>query len=223
MKHILLLLTLLAAIAGKNAKIEIAEQQKDMLNDSVALVEYFDKNIRYRLINDLFRHNNVVYKIKTDAAGCLDILRTIQCEEFSFYFDAEADRMICSIPQGWEKDSTCIIPANLKPEEDSKIYRVAETIPEFPGGDAEMSKFLANNLKYPPAMVEMVISGRVIAGFVVEKDGSINSVEIVRSLHPLFDAEVMRVIRQMPKWIPGQLNGKPVRMYYLMPVKIDLQ
>jgi protein TonB len=93
-------------------------------------------------------------------------------------------------------------------------------MPQFPGGDNELFKFIAENLKgeTPFGLCYVEIQGRVICRFVVEKDGSIGQVEVVRSLDPPMDKEAVRLIKSMPKWIPGKQNGKVVRVYFTLPI-----
>ena len=108
-------------------------------------------------------------------------------------------------------------------EEDQVIFQVVETMPSFPGGDADLFKFLSNNVKYPVIAQENGIQGRVICQFVVNKDGSIVDVEVVRAVDPSLDKEAIRVIKSMPKWSPGKQRGKSVRVKYTLPVNFKLQ
>jgi len=96
-------------------------------------------------------------------------------------------------------------------------------MPSFPGGDADLFKFLSNNVKYPVIAQENGIQGRVICQFVVNKDGSIVDVEVVRAVDPSLDKEAIRVIKSMPNWTPGKQRGKSVRVKYTLPVNFKLQ
>jgi protein TonB len=115
------------------------------------------------------------------------------------------------------------VAAPIEEEEDKVIFQVVEKMPTFPGGDAELFKFLGNNVKYPVIAQENGIQGRVICQFVVNRDGSIVDVEVVRSVDPSLDKEAIRVIKSMPKWSPGQQRGKAVRVKYTLPVNFKLQ
>lgn len=108
-------------------------------------------------------------------------------------------------------------------EEDNVIFQVVETQPSFPGGDQALFKFLGENVKYPVIAQENGIQGRVICQFVVNKDGSIVDVEVVRPVDPSLDKEAIRVIKSMPKWSPGKQRGKSVRVKYTLPVNFKLQ
>ena len=108
-------------------------------------------------------------------------------------------------------------------EEETKIFEVVEQMPSFPGGDAALMQFLSKNIKYPVVAEENGIQGRVIATFVVERDGSITDVKVVKSVDPSLDKEAVRVLKSMPKWIPGKQNGSAVRVKYTVPVTFRLQ
>ena len=109
-------------------------------------------------------------------------------------------------------------------EEEQVIFVVVETMPEFPGGQAALFKYLSENVKYPVIAQENGIQGRVTCQFVVNKDGSIVDVEVVRSGGDAsLDKEAVRVIKSMPKWNPGKQRGKAVRVKYTVPVNFKLQ
>jgi protein TonB len=115
--------------------------------------------------------------------------------------------------------------SNVKQEEEvveEEIFKVVEKMPSYPGGEAEMFKYLQANLKYPPIAKESGIQGKVYIRFLVEKDGSIARVEVLRGVHPSCDEEAMRVVKNMPKWQPGEQRGKPVRVWYTLPVHFKL-
>ena len=108
-------------------------------------------------------------------------------------------------------------------EEETKVFDVVEQMPSFPGGDAELMKFLHDHMKYPAVAEENGIQGRVICTFVVERDGSITDVKVIKSVDPSLDKEAIRVLKSMPKWIPGKQNGSAVRVKYTVPVTFRLQ
>ena len=110
-----------------------------------------------------------------------------------------------------------------KTVEEGEIFLVVEDRPQFPGGDAELMKFLQQNIKYPKEAQEQGKQGRVIVQFVVNKDGSICEDTIIRSVDPQLDAEAIRVIRSMPNWTPGKQKGEPVRVRFTIPVTFRLQ
>ena len=102
------------------------------------------------------------------------------------------------------------------------IYQTVEQMPQFPGGEAALIDFVGKNIQYPQEAKEKNISGRVFVGFVIEKDGSVSNVEVVRGIGGGCDEEAVRVIKGMPKWEPGKQKGKPVRVNYMMPINFKL-
>ena len=114
-------------------------------------------------------------------------------------------------------------PEPKAPPKEEEIFKVVEQPPTFPGGEAELMKWLGNNLNYPIRAQENGISGRVIVGFVVEKDGSISNVQVVKGVDKDLDNEAVRVVKKMPKWQPGKNNGHSVRAFFNLPVKFELK
>ena len=106
---------------------------------------------------------------------------------------------------------------------DDKVYKVCEQMPTYEGGDAALMKYIGENLKYPEEAKERGLQGRVVVGFIIEKDGSLTDVKVLRSVDRALDAEALRVVKGMPKWIPGRQNGQCVRVRYLLPIYICLQ
>lgn len=111
-----------------------------------------------------------------------------------------------------------------KPKEDI-IYNTAnvQQVPEFPGGEQALYKWLKEHLVYPAAASEEGVGGRVTVEFVVSKTGAIENVRVVRGRHPALDKEALRVVKAMPKWNPGRNNGEPVKVTYVLPVTFNLQ
>ena len=109
-----------------------------------------------------------------------------------------------------------------KPEVE-KVFDVVEQMPSFPGGPSALMEWLSNNVKYPVVAQENGVQGRVVVSFVVERAGSITDVKVVRGVDPSLDREASRVVRAMPRWIPGKQNGSAVRVKYNVPVAFRLQ
>ena len=127
-----------------------------------------------------------------------------------------------------DKETEVVISAPVdapdEDEEEEVVFVVVEKMPEFPGGQQALFKYLSENVKYPVIAQENGIQGRVICQFVVNKDGSIVDVEVARSGgDPSLDKEAVRVIKAMPKWKPGKQRGKAVRVKYTVPVSFKLQ
>lgn len=103
------------------------------------------------------------------------------------------------------------------------VYDVTETMPQFPGGQEVLLKYLAANIKYPASAVKAKKQGRVIVTFVIQKDGSVTKARIAKSVDPELDAEALRIVKAMPNWTPGTQDGKPVNVKYTIPVVFSLQ
>lgn len=124
------------------------------------------------------------------------------------------------------QQETYVAPVVEEEEEEEaaqQIFTVVEKQPEFPGGMAELMKFLAKSIKYPVIAQENGIQGRVVCSFVVNRDGSIVDIQVMRGVDPSLDKEAVRVIGTMPKWKPGEQRGKPVRVRFILPVQFRLQ
>lgn len=105
---------------------------------------------------------------------------------------------------------------------EAEIFTIVEEQPSFPGGEAALMEFLAKNTVYPPMARESNIQGTVYVQFVVEPDGSVSNVKIMRGIGAGCDEEAIRVVKNMPKWKPGKQRGKPVRVYFNLPFKFTL-
>ncbi|MDR2914220.1 MAG: TonB family protein [Tannerella sp.] len=116
-------------------------------------------------------------------------------------------------------------PVEEKTEEptDDYIHVNAEIMPEFPGGNTALLKWIAENVNYPTIAAENGVEGLVACSFVINTDGSISNVEVLRSKDPLLDKEAIRVLKTMPKWKPGMQQGKAVRVKFSVPVRFRLQ
>ena len=113
------------------------------------------------------------------------------------------------------------------------MFDVVEEMPQFPGGPSALFEYLSKSIKYPVIAEDRGnckkkrgyygVQGRVIVTFIVERDGSITNVRVVKSVEPSLDQEAIRVVKSMPHWIPGKQNGKPFRVKYTVPVTFKLQ
>ena len=108
-------------------------------------------------------------------------------------------------------------------QKNQQVFDVVEQMPEYPGGIQALLDYLMENVKYPEDAEKQKIEGRVIAVFVVETDGSISNVEVVKPVFPSLYAEAVRVLSGMPKWTPGRQSGKVVRVKYTVPINFQLK
>ena len=117
------------------------------------------------------------------------------------------------------------VPVEVEEEEvvEQEIFQIVEEMPAYPGGDQKLMEFIAKGIKYPQIARETGIQGRVFVGFVIEPDGSVSNVKVLRGIGGGCDEEAMRVVKSMPKWKPGKQRGKAVRVSYMLPVNFKLQ
>lgn len=129
--------------------------------------------------------------------------------------------------QDTEIDENTEIEFNVALEEeesdDAAVFFIVEEMPEFPGGDAELRKYIAQSVKYPVIAQENGIQGRVYVQFVVGTDGGVTQVKVARGVDPNLDKEAIRVVQSMPKWKPGKQRGKAVKVSYTVPINFVLQ
>jgi protein TonB len=103
------------------------------------------------------------------------------------------------------------------------IFYIVEVMPEFPGGDSELRKFISRSVQYPEVAKQNGIQGKVYVTFVVEKDGSVARMKVARGVDPSLDKEALRVVSSLPKWTPGKLKGRAVAVSYTVPISFVLQ
>lgn len=117
-----------------------------------------------------------------------------------------------------------VIVEEKKPEpEKEEVFRAVEQMPRFPGGEAELMKYLSSHINYPTMAMENNVQGRVVVQFVVTKTGKIGEVKVVRSVDRDLDKEAVRVCKTLPDFIPGKMNGQAVNVWYTLPVSFKLQ
>jgi len=141
--------------------------------------------------------------------------------------ETKADISVATV-QGSEKGTVDIADLQehkviVAEPEKPQIFSHVEVMPQFPGGDAALMKWLSENINYPTIAQEQGISGRVSLRFVVKPDGSVDDVQVIKGLDPSCDKEAVSKVKRMPKWIPGKQNGNPVYVYYQLPVTFRLQ
>ena len=108
-------------------------------------------------------------------------------------------------------------------QKNEEVFDVVEQMPEYPGGMQALFEFMSQNIKYPADAQKQKVEGRVLAKFIVETDGSISNIEVVKQAFPSLDAEAVRVIQAMPKWKPGRQKGQAVRVKFVLPINFSLK
>lgn len=106
--------------------------------------------------------------------------------------------------------------------EDTQVFFIVEEMPEFPGGERALVSFLVSSVKYPVVAQENGVQGTVTVNFVIERDGSVSDVGILRGVDPALDKEALRVVKTLPRWKPGKQRGRPVRVSYRVPIAFKL-
>jgi len=119
-----------------------------------------------------------------------------------------------------ESDEDEII--EIEEDDDEEFFMVVENMPEFPGGDLGLMKYIQKNVRYPPIAKEYNITGKVFIQFIVDKSGSVTNVKIVRGVDKNLDAEAVRVVKSLPKYKPGKQRGKAVRVMFTIPISFTL-
>lgn len=128
--------------------------------------------------------------------------------------DGKIQRTVSDNAKQWR---TAVIKPTADPDS-SKIFGAAEEMPSFPGGEKALMQYIKDNTYYPKELCEGAAQGRVMVGFVINEDGSISDVKVLRSLTPEFDEVAVKIVKGMPKWNPGKQNGKAVKTKYTVPV-----
>ena len=121
------------------------------------------------------------------------------------------------------KEEVIVEEKKPEPVEDNRVFDVVEQKPQFPGGEAALLKYVADHIRYPAMAQENNVQGRVVVQFVVTKTGSVGEVKVVRGKDPDLDKEAVRVVKSLPKFVPGKMNGHAVNVWYTLPIQFKLQ
>ena len=247
MKRLSLILILFVQIAvafaaGQSQVYRSVEQMPQFPGGEAALMKYLSSHVQVPQTEEKFDRRIAVMQFVVEADGSIGevkVVRSVMIPEF----DAEAIRLIKSLPKftpgrqngqpvavwytipvtfrasGYRNDiysESHIDTPVVDTPRDTTIYRSVEQMPQFPGGEAALIKYIGYHLQTPETQERL--HGTVILQFVVEADGSIGEVKVVRSVHPDYDAEAVRLIKSLPKFTPGRQNGQPVAVWYTLPV-----
>ena len=137
----------------------------------------------------------------------------------SFAHASETEKVTSAVKSATEAGEITAESSDPKKVFTGKVYDLVDEMPSFPGGPAELMKWLSSHVQYPAIAIESCIQGTVIVAFIVEPDGSVSNAKLMRSVDPNIDQEALRVVRQMPKWNPGKRAGIPVRVRSCLPIK----
>lgn len=219
------------------------EQMPAFPGGEQAMMKYISDNLKYP--TDAFENGTqgrVVIRFIVSATGEINNVELIRGIGESC--DKEAIRVVKAMPKwtpGKEKGKEVAVYYTIpivfrltddKPvkttnqhhtSQNDKLYSVVEQMPAFPGGEKAMMKYISDNLKYPESAQTNGVQGRIVIRFVVSASGEINDVELMRGIDDACDQEAIRVVKAMPKWTPGKLNGKEVAVYYTLPIVFNLK
>lgn len=200
------------------------------------LAEYLEgKSKETEGLKNIPEENNIRIKLIIDKTG--KVLRT---EELSFVSAVEHDylkalfkefpaftpALVENTPVASELKLDLTLSSNgvkLIQEKPSNVFYNVDQMPEFPGGLTGLRQFIALNIRYPIEAVTARIKGKVLVNFVISEEGEVTNISVLKSVHSLLDNEAVRVVRMMPKWEPGRMNGKPVKVSYIVPVTFQLR
>ncbi|MBC8319584.1 MAG: M56 family metallopeptidase [Bacteroidetes bacterium] len=209
----------------------VVEQMPEYSGGMDELITYLSNNIKYPIeAKEKGIQGKVFVSFIVDTDG--GVIKAKVIRGIGGGCDEEAVRVVSSMPnwipgkqRGELVKVSYNIPINFVLDEklSDTIYKVVEVMPEFPGGTKKLISYLGNNIKYPEEAKKNGVQGRVFVTFVVEKDGRVNEVGILRGIGSGCDKEALRVIKSMPKWSPGMYQEEPVRVQYNLPVKFALQ
>ena len=136
-------------------------------------------------------------------------------------FDQGTDDLSKTVRE--HKNEVIVEEKKPEPVDDNKVFTAVEQPPTFPGGEAALLKYIADHIRYPAIAQENNVQGRVVVQFVVTKTGKVGEVKVVRSKDPDLDKEAVRVVKSLPNFIPGKMNGNAVNVWYTLPVNFKLQ
>jgi TonB family protein len=229
--------------SAKDSIYSVVEEIPQYPGGTEAMLQYLKSNIQYpqKAIENGFE-GNVFVNFVVEKDGSISQVKTLRgigggCNE-------EAERVVKTMP-AWkpgkvkgeavrtqftipirfdlkakvESDVVVNIDVTKKDSTMEEVFMLVEEAPKYPGGEEARMKFLRENIKYPKMAIKNNIQGTVYASFVVEKDGSISTIKILKGIGGGCDEEVIRLLKQMPKWEPGKQRGKAIRAQYNMPIK----
>ena len=242
----LLLVSNISCTSTTEEALQECEQMPEYPGGMAECMKFLSKNIRYpeeAMKNDVQGRVIIQFVVKKDGS----ISNPTVARSVDPLLDEEALRVVNAMPkwkpgmhegkavnvkytipvafklQGENADSKAAATPREAQVDENGVYMVCDQMPMYPGGMQELMKFLQKNIQYPQDAEEKGIQGRVIVQFVVEKDGSIKDIKVVRGIDPSLDKEALRVINAMPKWEPGKHKGEAVSVKYTVPVAFKMQ
>ena len=209
----------------------VVETMPEFPGGSEEMIKYLGNNLKYpKEAKDKGVQGKVYVNFVIEKEGIVSNVKVVK--GVGYGCDKEAIRVVEAMPKwtpGIQKGKNVRVSYNLpikfvlSETVSDSIYTLAKVMPEFPGGTKKLLSFLSKNIKYPEKAKKAGVQGRVFVSFVVEVDGSVSGVKLLRGIGSGCDEEAMRVVRSMPNWKPGMNDGNPVRVQYNLPIKYALQ
>ena len=210
----------------------VPEQMPNFPGGATALMEYISERLVYpREAKNAGVEGSVfigVVVMEDGSLACAKVLKGLGygCDEAALEVFEGMPRWMPAVNRGQAIRYPYEVPVIFGHKQEiveQEIIHIVENMPEYPGGFDAMSDFISANLVYPLEAKDAAIEGRVFVGFVVEKDGAVSSIKLLRGIGYGCDEAAMDVVRKMPKWKPAMQRGKPVRIEYMFPVKFELE
>ena len=223
LNHVLSAMGMPLAFTSRAELPNIAQGEKDLyvsLIDQKTVIEVNEKGTEgtARTLLSALKDDEVPPKIENFHATHPFVYLIIEKRSGTIFFMGTYCGEDCVQPA--KSDGIVVVPHTIK--EEIEIYRSAEQMPQFPGGEAALMKYIQTHIQYPPTAAKNHVQGRVIVQFIVWKDGSVDEVKVVRSVDKDLDKEAIRVCKTLPKFTPGRQNGKIVPVWYTLPVTFQL-
>ena len=214
-------------VTGENVTVELnADKQKSTGKKLVFLDEVLEGPEPLIVIDGKVATVEQLKALDQEEIDNITVLKNAKepLEVYAKHFNADTSNGILFIntkeyvKNGKKEVVDVAVKKSEEEAEPEGAFDVVEQMPEFPGGAAGMMKFIAENVKYPEEAYSKGIEGRVLVQFIIEKDGSVTNVKVIKKVNDAIDAEAVRVVKAMPKWKPGKQNGREVRVKYTIPV-----
>ena len=214
-------------VTGENVTVELnADKQKSTGKKLVFLDEVLEGSEPLIVIDGKVATVEQLKALDQEEIDNITVLKKAKepLEVYAKHFNADTSNGILFIntkeyvKNGKKEVVDVAVKKSEEEAEPEGAFDVVEQMPEFPGGAAGMMKFIAENVKYPEEAYSKGIEGRVLVQFIIEKDGSVTNVKVIKKVNDAIDAEAVRVVKAMPKWKPGKQNGREVRVKYTIPV-----
>ena len=200
--------------------------RRSILNDGATNISFNEQDIESEkqfkmpliVLDNIYYKNNFDLSLINPKALEYQTFHSGELNGTINYFGKDGENGVLSLKSRFNNLVSTVIPYDSIDHKNNLVFDAVEQMPQFPGGEDALIKYLCTKVVYPKEAMEQNIQGRVICGFVVKSDGKISDVIVLRSANPILDAEAIKVVLSMPKWIPGKQQGKPVSVRFCLPI-----